>query len=630
MSKESKKPAESNETFGGEVIGRTLKEAGVEATFGIYGSIGLAIEAASQRGVKMYHFRHEQSAGFAADAYARCLKKPGICFSSSAPGFTNLVSPIAQAQSALSPVVLLNGQHGTTGDGVNTIQEGYAADVLKPFSKWTHRCLDWNMHAYWTKKALTESVQYPPGPVVLEFPRNALNAKGPDRQLKYEPAAKTPSPSLPFGDPQEIERVVAMLRDAKRPLLIAGDGVYWSDGMKALKDVAEQLAIPVHTRRTARGAVAENHSLAFTGGYRGALFRNADVICLIGMRASYLEEWFEPPEWRRDVRYIQIAECANEVWPGLPTEIAVVGAAGPVLSQMLTVAKALSPTPPAREEWLNTLGAAREKFKLRQGEAVDSWRARKGELIHPHVLGASIADVLDDQSTVIFDSFTATSFLTDKLESKYASQILDAGLHQPVGHGIGMAVGAQIARPGRQVLALMGDGGFGISAMDMETLLRYNLPAVIVLMNNNSWSTVAAGHDEFYPEMGSWDNTHDIRYDRMFKELGCHTEHCVEPDEITPALDRAFASGKPSLVHVVADTRDIHPLRLRICWGDAWSRGDLDRLPPAAKEVLKRNASARTLRRVQKYWVDNGIDIPLEDLARMADFPLDKLDDDKA
>ena len=169
-----------NITYGGKVVGQSLKEGGVEAVFGIYGSINLAIEEANRLGVKMYHFRHEQSAGFAADAYARCLRKPGVCFSSSAPGFVNLVSPIAQAKGALSPVVLLNGQHGISGDGLDTIQEGYATEVMKPFAKWTHRCLDWNLHSYWVTRALNESVQYPPGPIVLEFPRNSLNVRGPE------------------------------------------------------------------------------------------------------------------------------------------------------------------------------------------------------------------------------------------------------------------------------------------------------------------------------------------------------------------------------------------------------------------------------------------------------------------
>jgi len=625
------KPVDSDRktalTYGGKAVGQALKQGGVDSVFGIYGSINIAIEEANRQGVKMYHVRHEQSAGFAADAYARCLRKPGVCFSSSAPGFANLVSPIAQAKGAMSPVVLLNGQHGTTGDALDTVQEGYAAEVMRPFAKWTHRCLDWNMNSYWVRKALTESVQYPPGPIVLEFPRNSLNSRGPDRQMKYL-ANGGPLPARSQGDPVEIDRAVRMLLEAERPLLIVGDGVYWSDGMEALREVAEYLKIPVNSRRTARGALREDHPLALGSGYRGELIRAADVICIVGLRATWLEEWFEPPEWSRGAKYIQVQETAGEIWPALPTEAAIVGACGPVLGQMLAAAKDRAKTPPSREAWLAKLAEVREKYRRRQSETLERHLKSHPRLMHPDVLGTRLAQFLDPGATIIFDSFTGTAFLTDKLEAKFSGQILDAGLHQPVGHGIGMCVGAQVARPGKQVVTLIGDGGFGISAMDMETLLRYKLPAVIVLINNSSWAGVAAGHDLFYPDMGSWDNSPGIRYDRMFRELGCHTEYVERPDEIVPALDRSFSSGKASVVNVVADTADVHPFRLRICWGDVWTRDDLDELPEGARAQLRKGASAGSIRRTRKFWLDNGVDIPAADLAKLADFPEEQLDEE--
>ena len=434
-----------------------------------------------------------------------------------------------------------------------------------------------------------------------------------------------PRPSLPQGDSGEVERAVKLLLAAERPLLIVGDGVYWSDGMRTLRELAEHLNIPVHSRRTARGAVSENHSLAFTGGYRAPLLRDADVICIVGLRATWLEEWFEPPEWTRSAKYIQVQENASEIWPALPTEIAIVGSSGPILAQMLVAAKDLVKTPPKRDPWLGQLAEARSRFKRRQAETLEHHLRSNGRLMHPDVLGARLAEFLDPSTTIIFDSFTGTSFFTDKLEAKFAGQVIDAGLHQPVGHGIGMCAGAQVARPGKPVMTLIGDGGFGISAMDMETLLRHKLPAVVVLLNNSSWAGVAAGHDLFYPEMGSWDNLPGIRYDRMFRELGCHTEYADRPDEIIPALDRAFSSGKPALVHVVGDTNDVHPFRLRICWGDAWTRGDIDQLPEGAKAQLRKVASPATIQRTRKFWLDNGVDIPAEELAVMADFPKEKL-----
>jgi acetolactate synthase-1/2/3 large subunit len=337
---------------------------------------------------------------------------------------------------------------------------------------------------------------------------------------------------------------------------------------------------------------------------------------VVGLKATYLEEWFEPPDWNPDAKYIQVQEKPEEIWYALPTEVAIVGSCGPVLGQMISYAKEFTKTPPQRRDWVEKLKEARDRFKKHQREVVE--RHAKTSPLHPHILGAKIAEFLDPTATIVFDSFTGTSYLTDKLEAKFAGQILDAGLHQPVGHGTGMCVGAQVARPGKQVLALMGDGGFGISSMEMETLLRYKLPAVIVLLNNSSWAGVSAGYD-FYNRMGPWDNLPGIRYDKMFQELGCHTEHVEEAEDILPALERSFNSGVASVINVVSDATEIHPLRLRVAFGDTWSKENLTGLPPEARAQLRRASSVSKLRRVQKFWIDNGVHIPLEELAVMAD-----------
>lgn len=610
-------------TYGGKVIGRSLKEQGVECVFGVHGVINLAIEEACNLGIDMYHFRHEQSAGFAADAYARSLKRPAVCFASTAPGFFNYGSAIAQANGAMSPVVLLIGQHGVATDKLHAIQEGYGTEVFKSITKYTHRCIDWNMNSFWVRKALIDCMAYPPGPIVLEFPINNLNSKGPDRQQKYIPKDQVVKIPQSQGDPVEVERAVKVLIDAERPLLVTGDGVYWSRGEKELKELAELLQIPVHSRRTGRGAVPEDHPLAVAGGNRGALLRNADVICIVGLRATFLEEWFEPPDWTRKAKYIQVQEISTEFWYGLPTEVGIVGSSKLVLRQMIDCARGLIKATPERKEWLEVLHQSRQRFKTRQKEIVGSYAGKRG-VVHPHVLGAGIASVLDQSATVIYDSFTATGYLTDKLEVKYAGEVLDAGYHQALGQGIGMAIGAQIARPGRQVLALMGDGGFGISSMDMETLLRYKLPAVIVLFNNTSWGGRSIAQNLFYWKMGSWDNLPGIRYDRMFRELGCHVEWVENPEDVIPALERSFNSGLPSLVHVVGDTTELHPVRFRLNLGDVWTRGNIRELSEEAVAEL-RQASPMDLLRTEKLWRDMGVYIPIEELAEIVNMPMEEV-----
>ncbi len=608
-------------TYGGRTIGKALVEEDVECLFGIHGVINLAVEEACRLGAKMYHFRHEQSAGFAADAYARCLRKPGVCFASTAPGFWNYGSAIAQAKGALSPVVLLVGQHGAASDQLCGLQEGYATEVFKSVTKYTHRCTDWNMNSFWVRKAINDSMNYPPGPVVLEFPFDNLNAKGENKQQKYE-SDKTKVINIPQsqGDPHSIEEAVKLLTQAKRPLLVTGDGVYWSSGENDLREFAELVKIPVHSRRTGRGAVSEDHPLAVTGGTRAHFLKNADVICIIGLRATFLEEWFEPPDWTRHAKYIQIQQDPNEFWYALPTEVGIVGSSKLVLRQMIDCARSMKESIPDRKEWLDAAVESKKNFKALQRGVVNSYMNKKP--FHPHVLGEAIADVLDEKATVIYDSFTATGYLTDKLEVHYAGQILDAGYHQALGQGIGMAIGAQIARPGRQVLALQGDGGFGISCMDMETLMRYRLPAVIVLFNNSSWGGRSLAKELYYPNMASWDNLPGIRYDKMFSELGIHTEYVENPEDARPALERSFNSGLPSLVHVVGDTDELHPIRMRLNMVDVWTRGDIKDLPNEVKAEFKK-VSPRSLIRIHKMWRDMGVHVPIEELADLADLQID-------
>jgi len=198
--------ATEEKTYGGKVIGQAFKKEGIEKIFGIHGAINLAVEEACKQGIKMYHFRHEQSAGFAADAYARTLRRPGVCFASTGAGFANYVSAISQAYRTYSPVLLMIGQHGVALDKLGATQEAYGTEVFKTITKYTHRCFDWNMNAFWIRKALRDCMTYPQGPIVLEFPITNLNAKGPNEQQKYiqkEQVAKLP---MSQGDPAEVER----------------------------------------------------------------------------------------------------------------------------------------------------------------------------------------------------------------------------------------------------------------------------------------------------------------------------------------------------------------------------------------------------------------------------------------
>lgn len=562
------------ELSGGQAIAKILKEEGVPQVFGIHGGhIWSMLSAVCKEGIKMIHMRHEQSGAYSADGWGRVSRRPGVCFGTAGPGLYNMLGALAHAYLARSPVVALVGQHGTRQDGWGPFQEGYGEDACRSFTKWSKRVIDTGMVSYFVQKAFRDAVAYPPGPVLVEIPADVLGMLGQNphkaEQVGYVSPGQISEPGRSQGDAVEVEKAVRLLLEAERPLVLGGNGIYWSEASKELEEFVELLQIPVNTRRIARGAVPENHPLAFTGAYRRPLFAAADVIAIFGLELNVLEGFGGPPTYSPNANYIQVSESMQDICVRIPTRVSISGNPKLVLRQMIDCAKTLIEEPPKRTEWLETVTKAREAHRKQQREEAEV--VRKDRPINPRFLAQEIVDFLDDSATVIYDSFTLVAFLTDRIEAKFAGQILDAGTYGGVGHAVGIGIGAQLARPGKQVLGILGDGGMGVAGFDIETAARYNIPVVYLLFNNSGWLPIAF-QKAVCPEMDSWGMLEDIRYDKIFAEMGCHREFVVEPEQIRPALERAFNSGRTSVINVIPDKTVLAPLheaRIKVYRGEA-------------------------------------------------------------
>jgi acetolactate synthase-1/2/3 large subunit len=496
-------------------------------------------------------------------------------------------------------------------------------DATNHVRKWSHKITNPHIIAFWLRKGLRDSVNYPPGPVVLEIPVDIAMIKGTQDQLHYCDVDQVATVPKTAGDPVCVQKVVETLLEAKRPVIVAGDGIYWSDASSELVEFAELIQIPVCTRRMARGALPENHSLAWTPSLRRGFLEDADVVCLIGHTATGMDGWFQPPEWPSKAKYIQVEEIPEDIWYGLPTQTAVIGSSKLVLRQMIEYARSLMKTVSVdHTDWVGALKAAKEKLDTRLQAITDGLRGTKP--IHPHVLAAEIVDFLDPSATMIYDSLTMSTFITERLQSRFAGQILDAGLYQTLGHSVGMAIGAQVARPGKQIVTVIGDGGFGISAMDLETMAKEKLPIVNILLNNSSWGGRGWAKDLWYPPCPAQDMLPDIRYDQMFKKFGCHTEFVTEDSQIRPALDRAFKSGCPSLINVIGDSTQVIPFRAALNLMETWAQGPDAPLAEEAREEMKR-WGLPMVKRTQKLMRDTifGYDVPLKEIADAAGVELE-------
>jgi acetolactate synthase-1/2/3 large subunit len=598
---------------GGRAVARTLVENGVTDMFGVHGYINNVLEETCRLGVNNIHFRHEQSAGFAADAYGRIKQKTGVCYASSSGGMSNYLAPLSQGIGALSPMLLLVGQHGTAGDGLEVLQEGYAAECFKTVTKWTKRLTDWEMNSYWTQKALRETCSYPPGPICLEIPLNNQWNHGSAPQRKYLPSEGEIVPVFSAGDPRRVERVAELLLAAKRPLIVVGDGIYWSQGSDSLLALAELMQVPVNSRRTARGAVSEVHPLGLPASMRGPMLSEADLIVLIGVRAGELESWFEAPDWPRgSVKYVQINETPQELWYALPTEEMVVGTSRLVVEQLTALcALSLGNKAVERPDWIARLAALRERHAQNRANLLQKFSNHTP--IHTYELTDVLANVVDEDASVIYDSYSGSLYLTDALKARFAGQILDAGPRVALGQGIGMSIGAAVARPGKQVVTLVGDGGMGIAAPDIETMIHYKLPAVVVVLNNSSWGGNSLMGDDIHPNI-DWSVGKNNRWDLAFEAFGAHGEYVERSEELAPAMRRALESGKPAVVNVVADCDgvDYSQAWLRLKSGDMFSRG-LEEIGPDIRQHFA--VSPINALRIMKTAMDNGTNIPLSFIA---------------
>jgi acetolactate synthase I/II/III large subunit len=542
--------------FGGQVLGQILEEEEVRYLFGIQGAHNYSIiSGAMEHGIELIHMRHEQAAAYAGDAYARITKRPAVCMASAGPGVTNMISGIAQAHLAHIPMVALLGQHSVIHDQRGALQEIYAADILRTITKWSKRIVDWKTIAYDTKKAFREALRYPPGPVALEFPMDKINISGDvSKQAPFTPQWLSGPISSPAGNPALVKKAVTLLLEAQSPVIVAGDGIYWSGASAELTELVEMLQIPVNTRRLARGAVPEDHPLALSAGFRKQFLKNADLILIIGHRLGYLERY---GQWGKKAKYIQVNEAPEEIEISRATELEITGCPKVVLQQLIDLSKQMIKNPrdsTSVREWVRL---AREDWesKLVKEESA----SRTASPLHPAVLAREIVDFLDSSATLVYDAFTATQYLTDRIKAGFAGQILDSGEFGAVGHGVGMGIGAQLARPGKEVLVLMGDGGMGVGGMDIETARKYNLPVVYLVCNNSMW-TSGLQNTFFGDTLGksSFGMIPGIRYDKMFEVIDCHAEHVDSVEQIRPALERAFSSGKTSVINAVMEEKVRH------------------------------------------------------------------------
>jgi thiamine pyrophosphate-dependent acetolactate synthase large subunit-like protein len=528
---------------GSEVLAQALRSQGVDTMFYLMGGPMLETEAACIKlGIRAIDHRHEQAASFAAHAYTRVMQRPGVCMGCSGPGATNLLTGVATAFTDCAPMVAIGGASPRVYFGMEAFQEIDQLAVFKPVTKWAERVYDAKRIPDVVATAFRQATSGRPGPVYIDMPGDVLGEKIEEESVTYAPAWK-PSPRT-LGDTGAVKEAIALLARAERPLVIAGSGVWWSDGAAALQAFVEATGIPFYTKPISRGLIPEDHALSFLNA-RSTAFTEADVVVAVGTRFDWMIQFGRPPRFGADLKVIHVDVNPAELGHNRAVDVPIAGDARAVLQQLTDEARG-KVDPKRFSTWTGRLRVV----DAEKGAESDKAMSTDTLPIHPLRLCKEVRDFLRRDAILVVDGQEILNFGRQAIPTHVPGHRLNSGAFGTMGVGLPYGVGAKVARPDAQVLVLHGDGSFGMNAMDIDTAVRHKINVVCVISNNGGW-TADAPWTRPLPKPGR--NLGHTRYDRMAVDLGAHGEFVEKPTEIRPALERAFASGKPAVVNVITD-----------------------------------------------------------------------------
>ncbi len=529
----------------GKIVARALKNEGTEVVFTLCGGHVMSIyDGCLDEGIRVVDVRHEQTAVFAADGWSRLKGRPGVAIVTAGPGVTNAMTGIANAYRAQSPVVIIGGQgpYGLSGKG--SLQEMDLLSVIRPITKWQAQVTDPKRAAEMVATAFRQAMSGVPGPVYLEMPVDMLfNAVEPSEVTFPAPYGGRPA------QPGDLERVAAaaeMLRQAERPLVLVGSQIRWSPKWEAARAFAEAVQAPVYVSGMARGLLDTRW-----GRSRKAALAEADVALVFGTPLDFRLNYGGQPLWNDTCKLIQVDLDPAEPGRNRAADIAIPGDSGAVMAQLLALG--ISPAGD-RGAWLEKLAAVEEKQRGKVAGALTS----NASPVDPLRLCAEVDAAAPERTVFIGDGgdFVATAASVVRVR-QYPAGWMDPGPLGTLGVGMGFAMAAKLARPDSQIVLFLGDGTAGINLMEIEAAARQGIPFTVVIGNDAGWTQIRRGQVELFgADRSPATALEHTRYDQAAAALGAHAEYVESPDDLRPALTRAFASGKVAVVNVKLGASD--------------------------------------------------------------------------
>ncbi len=617
----------------GAAVAELLKQEGVEYVFFLTGG-GTAtyIVDLQKAKIKCVHVRHEQTAGFAMDAWGRLTTRPGFALPGAGTGLTNFGTGLCQAYSAGSPGVGLVCESGPFDDDKYGGQGiARAENQYQGMCKWVRKVNTPNTMLWQLKRAFRTAVTQPTGPVVVASGNTEINATQNymvPRRVLYQairpPDAWNPKDFYAYGaaDPKVIEKTVKWLLEAEKPVIIAGHEAHQDKAQDEFRELAHLLGVPSSGRRIARGMISEEDDINYGRRARGPVFDQADRCIILGLRVGSLEGFGNAPFFPHQIRYCQIHPHPDFTELNLPTDIEIIGNCKTVLQQMIQCCKDMGIKKPLDKwaKWRQFVSDTEESYKKRTIARTD--RMVHEMPLHPDYLGRVTAEVLTEDYKndyiIIIDGYTASAYTTGWNVAVNTGTVLDASETIGIGHSPGMALAAGLSTNREKlVVGLMGDGAVGAAGMDIETCVRWNIPAVFIHHNNNTlingnweifWSKACAVEGNILHD--SWEVMPNMHLEKAFAEMGAYPVFIERPEEAKAAIKRAcevaMKEKRPAFVECFVDMDVLHsnfaqPASLvRTAGQFKW-----DELPEKGKRIIATQLVTPTgLPRLPKDWQD--------------------------
>ena len=545
---------------GAEVFARACKEEGVAALFCCPGNYNV-IHALASTGIPAFGGRHEGSMAHAADAFIRITGEIAVCSGTEGPGFTDMICAIATANAARTPLLVVASNMSINQEDTEAgIQLGYQQPTTEGLKKYGKRLINPRRVHEYAGYAFRQLRSGMPKPVHLDFPSEVASAKFQNAEEVefFHDRTRYRTASRPHPSPKDIAAAVDLIKTARRPIIVSSNGVFYAKASDALKRLAERAQIPVVESGAMKGQFSDASPLSANAA-PGAL-ASADLVLLVGQHCMPIvgEFAFGP-----DAKYIRIDQAAEDIGRNIPIDLGIVSCEKAALEALADAVPRLT-----HDSWIAEIAAARKKFEDQNAEYYRTGLTYT-DAVHPAVIAKELGDFLyrgklpKEQTTVASGGYGLARYVRRELRAFRPGQIMngayqygtigpDVAYATGVSAAVQLGVGPQAAYKGHPIIATTGDGGIGYSIMEIETLAKYRLPAVVIVYNNNAWGTWSGAAREplglpihLFQE--------NLRYDKVAEALGGHGEYVVKPSEFRPALERAYdvaaRERKPVLIN---------------------------------------------------------------------------------